>query len=736
MSQSTNQDVNQFWEARRSRLQKELASLKSTTSSNDEWQNWVALLERKLRAFVSSAAKSTRISLMRRWALRTGSLHASKGLIDIFLKEMQVVALFASPDLDANQVYRVPASRYYPAEVVMLPQNQILPPVLPGKPMIEVTSGKGSFYVGCDVNPQSGVSFSRGYDFWYKDTEGRRYESADLIPESLAKRFDDVRALLVEAEGRLRTALQLKTQRERTATLERQLASIRNRAKAWSQVHIPTAQVLDLLKNAEHFEVGDPAAPKGLLLTGVPGTGKSLIAKTLAETSGCSFHHAGLADLKSAHIGGTAKNVRELWIKARSTEPSIIFIDECEGVFARRGGSDTDMFAQDLVQTFLAEWDGVKGSSRVWVIGATNRRDLIDDAILSRFGWEMEIRLPDRAARENILRQEMAAIGSAAELPTVVNELTQGLSGRDLSMLAKRVRANTTPRKPELADFTEALKLLRKRGQPHIGAASTWAALVLDQETKSLLQTTCDLLRNAEAWTARGVSVPRGVLLTGPPGVGKTQIARTLAHESGLAFVAAATADIKAKWVGHSGSQVKQIFERARANAPSIVFLDELDVIAKRRDTGLPDQHQGEIVGQLLQELDGLKEQQGHVFLLAATNHPEEIDPAILSRLPQRIELPLPNVSAREEILCTLLRDKPLDFVLEEACETLAIACDQGHCSGRDLRSWVERAEQRAVRRAIQDGGPSHFRLQMADFMYVLDGMTAVGPTPPNDISI
>ncbi len=198
--------------------------------------------------------------------------------------------------------------------------------------------------------------------------------------------------------------------------------------------------------------------------------------------------------------------------------------------------------------------------------------------------------------------------------------------------------------------------------------------------------------------------------------MGKTQVAKTMAHESGLAFITASTADIKAKCVGHSGSQVKQLFDRARTNAPAIVFLDELDVIAKRRVSGVQDQHVEEIIGQLLQELDGLKAQQGHVFLLAATNHPDAIDPAILSRLPQRIDLPLPNTSARVELLKILLRPKSLAFTLEDTCETLAAACAQKSWSGRDLRSWVERAEQRAVHRAMQDGGPDHFQIRIADF--------------------
>ena len=357
----------------------------------------------------------------------------------------------------------------------------------------------------------------------------------------------------------------------------------------------------------------------------------------------------------------------------------------------------------------------------MWVIGATNRRDLLDDAILSRFGWELDVRLPDAAARSAIFRQEMEALGFTGPIPAELADLTQGMSGRDLSGFAKRVRANTTPRTPLDEDFLKTLETLRQRTRPDVSSAATWANLVLDVETKSMLQTTCDLLRHAEAWEARGVSVPRGILLTGPPGVGKTQVARTMAFESGLAFVTASTADIKAKWVGHSGSQVKQLFEKARSNAPAIVFLDEVDIVAKRRGSGSNDQHQEEIVGQLLQELDGLRAHQGHVFLLAATNHPEDVDAALLSRLPQRISLPLPDRASCVQMLGILLQEKPISHPLREACELLAQQCASMNWSGRDLRSWVERAEQRAVQRAVLEGGPNHYELRLSDFERPVD---------------
>ena len=722
MAQGSSTALSEVWRSKRARLEEELLKLATDPMTDRDWHKHVSFLDRKLRSFVSKSARAARLALLSKWRLRAGSVNASKGLIDMFLGDVQVVALFASPDLGAHQAYRVPASRYFPAEIVTLPPDASLPPLLPGHPVIEVTSGKGSFYVGGTVNSETGASYSRGYDYWYQDPRQRRFESADLIPEILAKRFSAIKPLLLQTQELLHAALKAKGSRELKASMERQLAELSGREKAWSRIYVPTQQIIDLLKNAELFEMSDPAAAEGLLLTGVPGTGKSLIARTLAETSGCSFHGASLADLKSSHIGGTAQNVRELWARARASQPAIIFLDECEGVFARRGGSETDIFAQDLVQTFLAEWDGVKGPSRVWVIGATNRGDLLDDAILSRFGWEMEIRLPNASARAALFRQEMAGLGYAGEIPSELADLTQGMSGRDLASLAKRVRVNTTPRTPSREDFLKTLETLRKRTQPHVGDAATWATLVLDTDTKSMLQTTCDLLRNAEAWHARGVSVQRGILLTGPPGTGKTQIAKTMAHESGLAFIAASTAEVKAKWVGHSGSQVKQLFERARANAPAIVFLDELDIIARRRDSGAVDQHQEEIVGQLLQELDGLKAQQGHVFLLAATNHPEGIDPALLSRLPQRIALPLPDTAACMKMLTLLLRDKSLAFPLQASCEILAAECATRNWSGRDLRSWIERAEHSAVQRALSSGGPDHFLLQMQDFKSALNG--------------
>jgi hypothetical protein len=204
-------------------------------------------------------------------------------------------------------------------------------------------------------------------------------------------------------------------------------------------------------------------------------------------------------------------------------------------------------------------------------------------------------------------------------------------------------------------------------------------------------------------------------LIMGTSGSGKTQIARTLANESGLGFLAATTADIKANFLGQSGNRVKQLFERARANAPVILFLDELDIIAPAR-TGGNDALTDEIVGQLLQELDGIQSRDSEVFLLAATNHIDQIDPAVLSRFQERISIPLPDFEARERLLSVLLQKKRLAFDVAEGARTLAAMSEGKGMSGRDLESWVSRAERKALPRAIAAGGPQHFALMVEDF--------------------
>jgi SpoVK/Ycf46/Vps4 family AAA+-type ATPase len=485
-------------------------------------------------------------------------------------------------------------------------------------------------------------------------------------------------------------------------------------ASAWAGVALDPAVKARLILVAGHFASGSASATRGLLLYGPPGTGKTLIARTFADSMGCTFFPLSLTDLKSGFIGQSGENVKALWNKARAEARAVIFVDECEGVFGRRGGTKTDSFVEEIVNAFLAQWDGFDKQSHVWVVGATNRRDLIDPAMMSRFEDQLEIGLPDGRQRLEILAKEFARLGIPPPLPAQTEALTLGMSGRELNSLAKRV-AREHGTKQALPDDTLAAMTtsMRKQGSTATDASASWETLILPDATLKELKTTAGLLQHADAFRKRGIGVPRGLLLYGPPGTGKTQIARTLANETGLRFIAASTADIKQGFLGQSGQKVRELFERARESAPSLLFIDELDIIAASRG-GQNDAIMTEIVGQLLQEMDGIAAQTQSVFVLAATNRLDQIDAAVLSRLPKQIEIPPPDRDAAQRLLAVMLGGKPLAFDLATGTRTLAAHANGK--SGRDLRSWVEAAEHNAVARAIDAGDPDTISIEMRDF--------------------
>lgn len=481
----------------------------------------------------------------------------------------------------------------------------------------------------------------------------------------------------------------------------------------WASVVLDEPIKRQLTGLAEHFAKGSAAASRGLLLHGPPGTGKTLIARAIAASINAAFYPVSLPDLQQEWLGASTQRTRELWQRALAQPRAVLFIDECDSVFSRRSPVRVPN-TYEVLQTFLAEWDGFGKQSTVWVIGATNRRDTIDPAILSRFGEEVEIPLPSTATRVEILRRELQQRGAETTLPLAAGEFTQGMSGRDLATLAGRIIRNLPDGQP-LSDtaLAEQTTHWRKQASVHVDAQATWETLVLADETIAGLKSIAAVLSHADRFAQRGIAVPRGILLHGPPGTGKTQIARTLANETGLHFLAATTADIKAGYLGQSGQQVQAFFERAREAAPAILFLDELDIIAPVRGSH-PDAFAQEIIGQLLQELDGAQASPQHVFVLAATNRVDQVDAAILSRLPKRIAIPLPDEAARQRLLKVLLIRKPLACPLAELAADLAQR--SSGLSGRDLRSWIERAEQKAVARALAAGEPDAVTLVPDDF--------------------
>jgi SpoVK/Ycf46/Vps4 family AAA+-type ATPase len=580
-----------------------------------------------------------------------------------------------------------------------------------GKPIVAVHWQSDNLF----IIPPSGayVNFK---SFTYTKN-GVTWNMQEALPKAFVRQLAGFQPELRFAEERFAA---LRASWNKKDKLTHAIASsrrIEKAAESWSLVHIPERQKLDILRRAELFERNDAAAPRGLLLTGPPGTGKTFVARTLREMMGCDFQMLSLADLKQQTVGASGKRVREVWDLARKHQPAIIFIDECEGILGRRGAAETDAFATDIVHAFLAEWDGIRGNAQVWVIGATNRRDMLDDAILSRFGWEIELQLPGLEDRRRILSQEVKALGLSVEVPEEAAALTQGMSGRDLKQLAQSVRSIAYPAEPTQEHFLDAVGAARKSHNTKVDRKAGWETLVLDDAILDRLKLVCALLRDAEKWQAQGVSIPRSLLLAGPSGVGKTQVARTLANESGLTFIAATTADVKANYLGQSGNRVKLLFERARSSAPAILFLDELDIIAPDRATaGGNDQLTDEIVGQLLQEMDGISARDSHVFLVAASNHLERIDVAVRSRFQEKVVIPLPDYQARIRLLANLLTGKKISFPLNDGAVLLADQTKDQALSGRDLEGWVQAAEQKALLRALRDGGPGNFAIGLEDF--------------------
>lgn len=574
----------------------------------------------------------------------------------------------------------------------------------PGDIVVAVSDAKGNGAVLIPMRTEGKLPVIA----WFRDL----YQNNVFSPlsdevKTLAHEFDALCDLFLHSGE--------KAERDRALRSKRNTpAQALNPEDAWKGAILPDATKRRLMTMAADFSEGKPTAPRGLLLYGPPGTGKTLIAKALADSMGCAFFPLTLPDLKATYIGESGERVKALWNKALAESRAVLFVDECDGVFSRRGAVNTDKNTEDVINTFIAQWDGFSKQSSVLVVGATNRQDLIDPAVLSRFEEQVLIGLPDASQRVAILSAALAELGVTTALPQDAGNMTEGISGRDLAGVAKRLARDLDA--GALLDnslLERHVASLRQQSGTITASDARWDTLVLPAATMKELKATAGMLAHAPAFQAKGIAVPRGLLLYGPPGTGKTQIARTLANETGLRFIAAATADIKQGWLGQSGQKVKELFDRAREAAPALLFIDEIDIVAGTRGAS-NDSIMTEIVGQLLQEMDGAKASPQHVFVLAATNRLDQIDPAVLSRLPRQIEIPLPDEDALRQLLTVMLASKPLAFELSSDLHHLT---EHAHGrSGRDLRNWIEHAEQQAVIRAMESGDPDSIALTLDDF--------------------
>jgi transitional endoplasmic reticulum ATPase len=475
------------------------------------------------------------------------------------------------------------------------------------------------------------------------------------------------------------------------------------------------------LKYPELFRKLGIEPPKGVLLYGPPGCGKTLLAKAVANEIDAYFIAINGPEIMSKFYGESEARLREIFEEAKKHAPSVIFIDEIDAIAPKRDEVVGEV-ERRVVAQLLALMDGLESRGDVIVIAATNRPHAIDPALRrpGRFDREIEIPLPDKQGRLEILQIHTRNMPLAKDVDlTKITEITHGYTGADLAALAKEAALNALRRylpkidlsKNEIPtelldsievtmdDFIHALNEIVPSGLREIYIEVPevrWSDIGGLDEVKQQLREVVEWpLKYPESFKRLGIEPPKGVLLYGPPGCGKTLLAKAVATESGANFIAVKGPEIMSKWVGESEKAIREIFKKARIYAPSVVFLDEIDSIAPIRGV-LEDTHVTErVVSQLLTELDSI-EKLRNVAIIAATNRPDLVDPALLrpGRFDRVIYVPPPDRRARLEILKVHTRKVPLasDVDLEKLAELT-----EGY-SGADLEALVREAALVALR--------------------------------------
>jgi len=440
------------------------------------------------------------------------------------------------------------------------------------------------------------------------------------------------------------------------------------------------------LKNPELFERLGIDPPKGVLLYGPPGTGKTLIAKAVANEAGANFYSIQGPEIISKYYGQSEEKLREKFEEAEKNAPSIIFIDEIDSIAPKREEVQGEV-ERRVVAQLLTLMDGMSGRGQVIVIGATNREDAIDPALRrpGRFDREIEIGVPSREGRKEILEIHTRGMPLAddVDLDQIANS-THGFVGADLAALAREAAMNCLARlvpdlelgNPIPAEMLEKMKVTREdfeNAMKDIEPSAlrevlieiprvTWEDVGGLEEVKTRLKEMIELpLQKPESFRRLGIKPAKGILLYGPPGTGKTLIAKAVANEAEANFISIKGPEIMSKWVGESEKAIRKVFQKAKQVAPCIVFIDEIDAIAPRRGSDAGNNVTERVVNQLLTSIDGL-EDMDMVTVMAATNRPDIIDPAILrpGRFDNLIFIPVPDYVTRKAILRIHTRKMPL----------------------------------------------------------------------------
>ncbi|MCJ1399019.1 hypothetical protein MMC11_002221 [Xylographa trunciseda] len=490
--------------------------------------------------------------------------------------------------------------------------------------------------------------------------------------------------------------------------------------------------------------------PRGILLHGPPGCGKTMIANAFAAELGVPFIALSAPSIVSGMSGESEKALREHFEEAKKMAPCLVFIDEIDAITPKRESAQREM-EKRIVAQLLTCMDDLAlektGGKAVIVLAATNRPDSLDPALRrgGRFDKEINLSVPSEPVREQILRALTRQMSLSGDFDfRHLAKLTPGFVGADLNDLVstagstaikrfldalktqstdmdldpdplvsakvaelrgliKRAREPSTIDAPAVSitndDFLCALPKIQPSSKREGFATipdTTWADIgALRPVREELLTAIVEPIRHPEKYARVGITAPTGVLLWGPPGCGKTLLAKAVANESRANFISVKGPELLNKYVGESERAVRQVFVRARSSIPCVIFFDELDALVPKRDDALSESS-ARVVNTLLTELDGLSNRQG-IYVIAATNRPDIIDPAMLrpGRLETLLFVDLPGEEERVEILQTLIRNLNIKF----SADIASVARDCEGFSGADLESLLRRAGYAAIKR-------------------------------------
>jgi transitional endoplasmic reticulum ATPase len=511
------------------------------------------------------------------------------------------------------------------------------------------------------------------------------------------------------------------------------------------------------MRHPELFQRLGIEPPKGVLLHGPPGTGKTLIAKAVANEIDASFYTISGPEIMSKYYGESEEQLRDIFEEAAEAAPAIVFIDEIDSIAPKREEAGGDV-ERRVVAQLLSLMDGLDERGELVVIGATNRVNAIDAALRrgGRFDREIEVGVPDRDGRKEILQVHTRNMPLAEGIDLdAYADSTHGFVGADIESLAKEAAMSALRRiRPELdleaeeidaavldaltvteGDFKEALKGIEPSALREVFVEVpdvTWIDVGGLEETKEQLRETIQWpLEYPQVFEAMDMESAKGVLMYGPPGTGKTLLAKAVANEAESNFISVKGPELLNKFVGESEKGVREIFQKARENAPTVIFFDEIDSIAAERgqasgDAGVTER----VVSQLLTELDGLESLED-VVVIATTNRPDLIDVALLrpGRLDRHVHVPVPDEPARRAIFDVHTRAKPL----ADDVDLDGLAAQTDGYVGADIEAVCREASMAASREFIGSVEPDEIDESIGNVRVTMQhfeaALSQVGPS-------